>query len=43
MNVVCYHKQLGKVFFFSFWDDDHDFTESSSQFNKILDSIRFLT
>ena len=43
MYVVCFHKELGKVFFFSFWDDDHDFTESSAQFNKILDSIRFLT
>ncbi len=43
MSVVCYHKSLGTIYFFDFWDDTYDFTQMSKQFNQILRSTRFLT
>lgn len=43
MQVICWHADLKTVFVFDASDDDKDFAESSSQFNQILDSMRFLT
>jgi hypothetical protein len=41
--VVCYHQQLHNIFWFEFLDDEMDYIESSSTFNQILTSARFLT
>jgi|GEM_PF-5938943 hypothetical protein len=43
MQVVCFHKELKKIFYFDFIDDGEDFPNSSAQFNQVLDSMRFLT
>lgn len=43
MLVVCYHEELKAIFYFEFLDDDVDFAQSSSLFNQILSSTRFLT
>jgi hypothetical protein len=42
MYVVCYHQSLEQVFNFYFTDNSEDFNESSTIFNQILDSVRFL-
>jgi len=43
MAVACYHKPLGTIYFFEFWDDVKDVTQMSANFNQILRSTRFLT
>ena len=40
--VCCFHVRLRKIFFFEFADDAADYTTSSSVFNTILSSVRFL-
>ena len=42
MRVVAYHERLTTVYLFDFWDDVADFVQSSSQFNEIIASTRFL-
>lgn len=42
MRVICYHIELGVIFFFDFLDDEKNFTQSSLVFNQILMSARFL-
>ena len=41
--VVCYHEQLGKVYYFDFWAMPRDFIQASAKFNQILNSVRFLS
>jgi hypothetical protein len=50
-QVVCYAENLklrggkddhGTLFMFHYFDDEHDFSDSSMVFNQILNSIRFL-
>ena len=43
MTVACRHEELEKTFYFEFWDDANDFLKSSDEFNRILDSTRFLS
>jgi hypothetical protein len=43
MFVACYREDLGNIFFFEFIDDEDDFVKSSENFNKVLESTRFLT
>ena len=40
--VVCYHEDVGNIFYFDFIDDTRDFSKSSALFNQILSSVRFL-
>lgn len=41
--VICYHEQLGKVYYFEFWAVPNDFIQASAKFNQILNSVRFLS
>ncbi len=43
LRVVCFHQQMGNVYFFDFWDDVGDFVTSSAEFNQVLASARFLS
>lgn len=43
MRVLCYHFTLKRIFQFDFIDDLDDFPNSSNGFNRLLDSVRFLT
>jgi hypothetical protein len=40
--IICYHKQLKKVYYFDFWDTPGNVVKSSAKFNQILSSVRFL-
>lgn len=42
-RVVCYNEHLGRVYEFDFADDQDEFPASSALFNKVLESVRFLT
>jgi hypothetical protein len=42
MYVVCYHKNVDTVYFLEFLDGEKDFVGSSTIFNQIVNSIRFL-
>jgi hypothetical protein len=41
-SLICYHEQLGKIYYFDFWATPGDFIQSSAKFNQILNSVRFL-
>jgi hypothetical protein len=41
--VVCYCEPLKTIYHSHFWEDLHDFVESSNQFNQVINSVRFLT
>jgi hypothetical protein len=41
-TVCCYHIPLAKVFYFDFEDNAADYSQSSSTFNRIMQSVRFL-
>ena len=41
--VICYHEQLGRVYYFELWATPSDFIQSSAKFNQILNSVRFLS
>src|SRR5215210_716588 len=41
-SLICYHEQLGKVYYFEFWAAPDDFIQGSAKFNQILNSVRFL-
>jgi hypothetical protein len=41
--VVCHHGALGRIYVFEFADNAADFAGSSSIFDKIIRSVRFLT
>jgi hypothetical protein len=43
MRVLCYHNALQRIFQFDFIDDLKDFANSSTTFNQLLDSVRFLS
>jgi hypothetical protein len=43
MTVFCYHEELSKIFYFDFYDNREDFPTSSEDFNRILESTRFLS
>ncbi len=42
-NVVCFHVDLKRVFFFGFEDDEIDFVRTVEALNRSLRSVRFLT
>jgi len=41
--VVCYHEDLGSIYYFEVMDNASDYTTSSELFNRILSSVRFLS